>query len=370
MSAQGPLLADIPIAESATVHTDVKADPAVAKKLKKVMGYVPEWTDAVATVPWLADQMVEGAEVRGARVNFELSERILLVVSQDSSCRHCYGVTRAMLKVLGLSEARIRELETDLHAADVTPTDKLTLDFARKIARSNPRPGNAEAASMRAQELDELFIAEVAASAASAVVACRFMTLIGAEPNPVERMVDGTFGFIMRPIMRMATKKLNKLAPEAALSDSQRRGPFAGVINALDGSPFGPFFRSVIDRMLASEVLPRRAKLLVFAVIARLLGCGAVESEAIDLLVADGMAREVVERILEQLRGDELTEIEAQLVVAARDTVRPSPRVIQDRVRKLNGSIGCAPTDEFIGVASLANALSRLSCLLSIEPAN
>ena len=59
-----------------------------------------------------------------AYVDYELADLVSLVVSQDSSCRYCYGMQRTVMRVHGVSEARIRQIEQNFLEAEIDPRTK------------------------------------------------------------------------------------------------------------------------------------------------------------------------------------------------------------------------------------------------------
>ena len=65
---------------------------------------------------WLSDTVVRVTVQLMTFVHIDphLVDQVGLVVAQDNSCRFCFGVQRAFLRVLGMSEKRISELEQAL----------------------------------------------------------------------------------------------------------------------------------------------------------------------------------------------------------------------------------------------------------------
>ncbi len=89
---------------------------------------------------WLSDAVVRLSVQLNThvRVDAELADEAGLVVSQDNSCRFCFGAQRAFLRVLGMSEARITRLEQNLLVGDFSERERAALDFARRLSRSEP----------------------------------------------------------------------------------------------------------------------------------------------------------------------------------------------------------------------------------------
>jgi hypothetical protein len=122
--------------------------------------------------------------------------------------------------------------------------------------------------------------------------------------------------------------------------------------------------KSALDGAFASDVLGRTTKALMFAVIARTLGCPHCEGEARRLLGGQGLGSVEVDSALATLRSDRLSTDEAGLLSWARDTVYYETPTIQQKTRVLAGALGDAALLEAIGVAALANATVRLAMLL------
>ena len=68
----------------------------------------------------------------------DLIDRIHLVVSQDNSCRYCYGVQRAILRIHGLTDADIERLVRDGQTHDASPAERAAMEFARRVSRADP----------------------------------------------------------------------------------------------------------------------------------------------------------------------------------------------------------------------------------------
>src|SRR5579875_3661043 len=111
-----------------------------AEVRRGIGGILPGWAPRLAAVPWVVRANTRFVAVRFAYMPPALSSWINLVVSQDNSCRYCYGVTRALLKVLGYGDAQIDRIERDVHLADMARAEQAALEFARKVSHANPRP--------------------------------------------------------------------------------------------------------------------------------------------------------------------------------------------------------------------------------------
>jgi len=113
-----------------------------------------------------------------------------------------------------------------------------------------------------------------------------------------------------------------------------------------------------------SPGLPRRARLLLFGVIACALNCPYSRAEICRLLESTDLTREEVEQIFANLTSPRLDPLEVKLMGLARETVRYRPEKIQKLMREVAGNLSRAQLLEVVGVCALGNALSRLSFLL------
>jgi alkylhydroperoxidase family enzyme len=266
-----------------------------------------------------------------------------------------------MLKMVGFDDPLIEALERDIQLADLAEPDRLALDFARKVSKSNPRPRPEDRERLRRAGYSDAAVAEIAYAAAVCVVSNRMATLLAL---PAERMVlwaDHPMARLLRPI----TARILRVRPAKAEPLPQPNdGPCAEVVAALAGAPAARELREVIDEALASPVLPRRTKLLMMGVIGRALGCAHAEEEVRAGLLAEGFDAAELADVLANLASPRLDEREALLVPYARETVRYRNVDVQERTRVLAERLSRAEVLEAVGIASLANGVCRLSVLL------
>ena len=171
----------------------------------------------------------------------------------------------------------------------------------------------------------------------------------------------------MRLTRPLIARRLNpRRGLRAPLAPEWKSGPFSYLVTALDGLPVAAPLRQLIDAALDSPLLPRRAKLLVFAVVARGLGCQLSEREAANLLAAEGLEAEPLDDILSHLGSPELDPVEALIVPFARETIWYRTAPIQRRARALAERLGDGQFLEVVGIASVGNMLSRLAIVLDL----
>jgi alkylhydroperoxidase family enzyme len=165
---------------------------------------------------------------------------------------------------------------------------------------------------------------------------------------------------LLRPVLGRIVRRYRFRGAPAALTDAQRQGPFADVVAGFDGLQIGGVLHGALAAAWASPVLPARTKALMFAVVARALGCTHTEDEARRLARAAGVADADAEQALAHLDSPALDDLERVLLPFARETVWYQPAAIQRRARELRETIGSERFLEVVAVAALANAVCRL----------
>ena len=332
--------------------------------VRREMGTVPPSLGHFTPVPWVVHSMTALGPFNAPPRQCEdvLLDLIGLVVSQDNSCRYCFGMTRMLLRVHGFSDARIRELEHDFLEAGIDPRSKAAMDFARRLSRAAPRIGVTDLAEVRAAGWSADAVRELACISAYSIYMNRLMTVSAVPYEPMERLATAWFVPWVAPIVRFRMRRRLKQAAERARASGEVRadGPWSFLIRALAGTAFARPLRETLDAAFASPVLSRRAKALVFAVVARGLDCAASAREAQGILLESGLAAEQVHAMLTHLDSPELEPVEAALLPFARGTIRGRPAQLQQRTRAFAQTFGDQRTVEAIALAALANAVCRL----------
>jgi AhpD family alkylhydroperoxidase len=295
------------------------------------------------------------------RIDSNLADLVGLVVSQDNSCRFCFGVMRALLRTLGLPESRIRELELDLHTAEFDAKERAALDFARKLSRSNPLTTPEDLKALRALGFEKIEVMELAAVTAMHLFFNRACTFTALPPQLMEEAPDRWYMRLFGPLMKLRIRKSRTRGKPVWLEPGQADGPYAAIVSALDGLPIAAELRRLIDVIWMPEGLKPRTVGLIFAVVARALGCSNSEEEAVRLVLREGMSREAIEETLTHLASSELDDAERIVVPFARDTVWYRPAQIQRKGREALRELSREQFLEFVVVASLANSICRLA---------
>jgi uncharacterized peroxidase-related enzyme len=335
------------------------------KYMRRELGAPSPVTGYFAECPWIP-RSVAALNLRGGRLlaaDLDLAEKIGLVVSQDNSCRYCFAAHRLLMRMMGTAEERIRRLEQDLLTAELEPSERAALEFARRLSRSNPLLSAADLKPLRDAGFSEDAIKEIVLVAAASCAVNRLTTLPALPPQRWERLPDRWAIRLLRPLLGRLIHSRRKKGKPDLLEPELKTGPFSEVVIALDGLPLARSLRQVVDEAWSSPILTRRAKALVVAVVARGLGCKFSESEAIRLLAEEGMSKEELEEILAHLTSPKLDPIEAVLVPFARDTVRYEPVLIQRRARVVSEQLSRPQFLEALGIVALANMLCRLGIL-------
>jgi len=340
-------------------------DPALERWARRRMGMVPPGMSHPTACPEIVRMYYELDFAPVLHIDHELLGLVAMVVSQDNACRYCYAGTRILLAIMGVGEERIRKLEHALQTSRQDSQIQLALDFARRISRANPLPTAVEKKALAEAGYSDGAIKELAFVAGRIVVANRMATLPALPPRPIERFAKGWLLRLLRPLLarRLSTLLIRVGEPET-LPDDLKRGPYAYLVSALDGLPAARVLRNALDATWSSPHTTSRAKSLVFAVVARGLGCRRSEREAFQLLAEEGLQQEQTEQILADLAGAELDPIEAAFVPYARETLWYEPALIQRRGRALLQQLAPDQFLELVGVASLANMVCRLDVIL------
>jgi AhpD family alkylhydroperoxidase len=295
-------------------------------------------------------------------VDVDLAEIIGLVVSQDNSCRFCYAAWRALLRFQGYSASRIERLEENLAAAS-SPSDRVAVDFARRVSRANPIPSRAEWKPLEAAGIEPGAIKELAFVAVLNVYYNRLATLLAVPTALIEAAGKNALRDWARPVRGWCARLRRRRGRAAPLPAGRRMGPFSPAVLALDGLPAALALRDVIDDAWRSSILPLRTKAFVFAVVARGLGSDWAEHHARAMLLTAGMTEQGCEEVLAHLSGAELTPAEAALGPLVRETVWYRTTSLQRHAHRVRPLFSAEEFLEFVGIAALANAVCRLSAV-------
>lgn len=344
-------------------------DRALESLARRAYGTLPPDLPYLVHCPWVARATVQMNYTREllVHVDFALADVVAMVVSQENSCRFCYAVSHWLLRVQGLSEARIAELQAQLAQGLAEPRTAAAVAFARRMSRSQPLVGSAERRRLRAAGFGAEEAREIAYVVAYLSFANRVTTIPAIPPYQMERLPDRWLFAVLRPLMARMVNSHRKRG-ERVPATERGEGFYSEVLRAYGDSPIARSLAQVLDELWASAVLSRRCKALLFAVVATGLGCSRSVEESCRVLRAEGLSDAAIGRALTHLQAPELDDVENLLLPFARDTIWYQPAAVQRRARELRARLSPAQFVEAVGVLALANALCRLAPAV-LEPA-
>ena len=342
-------------------------NPEAERRVRKAIGIVPPvvryfldsvwWPDAVVALDLVHTPLLH--------VSPDLAEMVALVVSQESACRYCFNMTRGILGILGFSEARIRRIEDDLLDSDGSAGDRAALQFASRVARSSPMVTAADAAPLRDAGWSDAAVKELAALAAVNVFYNRASTLPALPYEDAERQFK-------RPIMRLFGRSCDRScargAPRPAGAGGGRARGAVRAVGQLARRPPDRAAPAARDRRVPARLVARAAATtaLIFAVVARGIGCALSEREACALLVAEGLPAHDIESALAHLAAPSLTTLDRAAAALARDSIWPQPAALQRHARTVRPLFTRQQFVDLIGTAALANARCRLAVAVDL----
>lgn len=343
-----------------------KRNPKFERRFRRETGRPVGPARYFSGIAWLDDTAVAFSVHVSKHVSIEpeLAGLVGMTVSQDNSCRFCFAETRALLRILGVPEKRISQLEQNLHAEDLTERERAARDFARRLSRADPPPDKRDIDRLRAVGYDELQIVELASIVGLYVFFNRVTTLFALPPYAIEKLPDRWQARLLRPLIARRLTRSSRGARIERLEPGEDEGIFSQAVFGLDGLPFARSLRKTLDGMWESQVLSQRAKALVMAVVARALGCPLQESEATGHLIAEGLRADQVDEILRHLTSPVLDAKEALMLSFARETVWYEPARIQRRGREAMQTLSREEFVELVAVASVANMVCRLGAVV------
>ena len=315
--------------------------------------------------PWLARALVDLHWEFGLLMHLDLhlADLLSLVVSQENSCRYCYAAVRAMLRIQGMSETRIQRIESDLTRAALGSRPAAAMAFARSQSRTGPAAAAEANQALREAGFGADELMEIAFVTAANDFMNRASTIPAVPSRRVERLPEQLHIRLLRPLIsrimerRRSPGRATPLPPVSA-------HPYAGLVKAYAGSPIATTLGRTLQEMWVSPILTRRCKLLIFAVVARGLGCETCAVEFGEALREEGLTAPVLAQVLTHLDAPELDPVERLLVPFARETIWYEPAPLQRRARALRDRLSGPQFLEAIGVAALANGLCRMGAMV------
>jgi alkylhydroperoxidase family enzyme len=337
--------------------------PEWETEAKQRYGGSSDYTRRVAPIPWLRQTCAAWMLCPLTALPVRLADLSFLVVSQENSCRYCYGAARAHMRILGYPERVIGQIEREMQLAELDETEQAFIRFCRSLARSNPRPARAQREELMRLGLTEQQIKEAAFLIANNCFHNRVASMLACPPVVVyERLGRSILGRLLRPILATANRKSIPVPSDFVAPEGAR---FARITGALSGLPAAYLLDRALNGAFDSPVLSRRLKALMFAVVARMLECSFCEPESRKLLQSEGFDEAETSACLASLSSPKLDAKESAILAWTRETVRYQPAELQKRTRALCDAVGTGATLEAVGVAALANSTVRVAMLLA-----
>jgi alkylhydroperoxidase family enzyme len=287
-----------------------------------------------------------------------------LVVSQENSCRFCYAVVRSSLWLQGMDQERIRRVEQDASSADLSPRMRAALEYARAQSRSGPSAAEAAWQQLLAAGYDVQEAKDVAFTVAFSDFSNRVHTMAAVPSLPFERMPDRPLMRLVRPLIDRLLSRRRSRGQAAAVLPADPSLPYGALVAAFGPSPIAAALQRTLAEMWHSDILSRRCKLLMFAVVSRGLPCAVCELELARMLRQAGMSDEDLAQVLGHLDAPMLDATERLLLPFVRETLWYEPSALQRRARVLREHLTKPQLIEAIGAASLANALCRMTAVV------
>ena len=344
---------------------DPTPDQSLEQYARRKNGMVNPAVRYFTPVPWLARAIVDLHPEYGLLMRLEQSvaDLVALVVSQENSCRFCYAAVRVILWSQGMSLARIQRVEHDLTQADLPPRATAAMVFARNQSRKGPPAAQEarEGARRAGFTVDEM--KEIAFVVGITDFSNRATTITAVPAREFERMPERLHMRLLRPLMGRLLRSRNSRGRPTPLEQAPSH-PCAPIVNAYAGSPIAVALERALQEMWDSPHVTRRCKLLMFAVVARGLGCDLCAPSFRQELEAEGVSSETLTQVLTHLDAPALDDVERLLVGFARETIWYEPAPLQRRARALRERLTNAQVLEAIGVAAMANGLCRMGAMV------
>ncbi len=222
-----------------------RSNTEIEKRFKRVTGQPAAQVVYFTTSDWVGDALIElySTFYNRVHIDHDLADMASMMVSQDNSCRYCFAATRAVLRITGMSQKRISELESNLATADIDEQLRGALEFSRRLSHSNPAPVPADIESLIASGYSREEVIELAATVATMVFFTRMATLPALPPQFFENLPDRWFARLLRPLLAIRFRSFfrGKDSPKF-LTEEEKQGPFSKVVCALDGLPAASAF--------------------------------------------------------------------------------------------------------------------------------
>jgi AhpD family alkylhydroperoxidase len=344
-------------------------DRNIESWLRTEAGTAPEWTRYVLSSPWFARLAVhlDYDDRKVAALDNDLAMRVLLVVSQENSCRYCYAMVRMMLRLHGLNETRMRELESRLLLVRELPPDvAAAVRFARILNRGNPLDSAAEYQTLIRSGFRDEQILQLVWLILCMGVMNRLITTIAPAPAFLESASSHWALDIVRPLAgwvmaRLPRARLMKEPEEAVL-------PFLQPLQKrYAGTLVEPVVRLALKGLWEESPLSIREKLLIFATVTEGIDCDPCRVEVNRLAAEAGIDPVDLKLMVSHLEKSGLSLRERLMLEYARESLWYEPQRLQRRAKAVHAQTGRTDLVEMLAVVALANMLVRMSAILGTD---
>jgi uncharacterized peroxidase-related enzyme len=110
-------------------------------------------------------------------------EMIVVATSGANRCQYCVVAHGAILRIRARNPRVADQIAVNHHKAEITPRQRLMLDFAMKVATESHAIGESDFAALRAAGFSDEDIWDIGAIAAFFALSNRMANLISMKPN-------------------------------------------------------------------------------------------------------------------------------------------------------------------------------------------
>jgi uncharacterized peroxidase-related enzyme len=110
-------------------------------------------------------------------------EMIVVATSGANRCQYCVVAHGAILRIRAKNPRVADQVAVNYHKAEITPRQRLLLDFAMKVATESHAIAEADFAALRAAGFSDEDIWDIGAIAAFFALSNRMANMIGMKPN-------------------------------------------------------------------------------------------------------------------------------------------------------------------------------------------